>query len=116
MWAISDHHHFVVAIEIPRASAARQAVHARPLVRLATHVGHFAESIASTRTFQAVLNGAGITPPHARAGKRTGHKLDALQSDISINKSSVGRALGAASLPLLANFAIDRDVLFKDAE
>jgi hypothetical protein len=28
---------------------------------------------------------------------------------------SDARALGAASLPLLANFAIDRNVLFKDA-
>lgn len=40
-------------------------------------------------------------------------------SPIAVEEGTIGsdaRALGAASLPLLANFAIDRDVLFKDAE
>jgi predicted NBD/HSP70 family sugar kinase len=69
-----------------------------------------------------VIDGAMPTAVRDRLTARVGERVEALDrrglSDVTITPGAVGadaRALGGAALPLIANFARDREVLFKDA-
>jgi predicted NBD/HSP70 family sugar kinase len=69
-----------------------------------------------------VIDGAMPTAVRNRLVSRTMHHFAALDqrglSDLTIAPGSIGpdaRAIGGAALPLIKNFARDREVLFKDA-
>ncbi len=80
-------------------------------------------SLASTLDCQAVIiDGAMPVDVRARLVAETQKRIARMNlsgiSPFSIEEGTIGfdaRAMGAASLPLFANFMIDRDVLFKDA-
>jgi predicted NBD/HSP70 family sugar kinase len=70
----------------------------------------------------AIIDGAFPPAVRSRLVERIGEKIGHVDrrglSPFGVIAGTIGsdaRALGAASLPLLANFAIDRNVLFKDA-
>jgi predicted NBD/HSP70 family sugar kinase len=87
-------------------------------------IAHAAVSVAAiTEVSDVVIDGAMPTGVRARLMQATSTALDRMnQSGISpftLTEGSVGfdaRSRGAASLPLFANFIIDRDILFKGAE
>ncbi len=69
-----------------------------------------------------IIDGAMPTNVRDRVVARTAHHFGALDqrglSDLAIARGSIGpdaRAIGGAALPLIKNFARDREVLFKDA-
>jgi predicted NBD/HSP70 family sugar kinase len=69
-----------------------------------------------------IIDGAMPTQVRDRLTARVAERVEALDrrglSDVAIMPGAVGpdaRALGGAALPLIANFARDREVLFKDA-
>ena len=90
--------------------------------RAARGIAHACAAIASiTECAEIVIDGA--MPPEVRARLVTATEqalADVNQSGITpftLREGAIGRdarALGAASLPLFANFIIDRDVLFKE--
>ncbi len=83
-----------------------------------------AASLASTLDCEAVIiDGAMPADIRARLVAAVRRSFATIKSDgispFTIEEGSIGfeaRALGAASLPLVANFMIDRDVLFKEAQ
>ena len=69
-----------------------------------------------------IIDGAMPTGVRDRLTARVSERVEALDrrglSDVAILPGAVGaeaRAIGGAALPLIANFARDREVLFKDA-
>lgn len=95
----------------------------RWIERTAGHLAELAVAATSIIDFEAVvIDGAFPAAVRARLVERTAtalHRFDGQGlSPVTIGAGSVGsdaRAIGGAALPLLANFARDRDVLFKDA-
>jgi len=91
------------------------------LSRAATGIAHAVVAVAAiTECSEAVIDGAMPTSVRARLVAATSVALSKLnQSGISsftLTEGSIGfdaRSRGAASLPLFANFIIDRDILFK---
>lgn len=89
----------------------------------ATRLAQAIAAAASVIDFSAaVIDGAFPVDVRARLVERVREKVNLIDtrglSPFEIVAGSIGsdaRAMGAASLPLLANFAIDRDVLFKEA-
>jgi predicted NBD/HSP70 family sugar kinase len=91
--------------------------------RAAQGIANACASIASiTECSEIVIDGA--MPAHVRSHlvKATAAALSSVNlsgiTAFEIREGAIGRdarALGAASLPLFANFIIDRDVLFKEA-
>ena len=70
-----------------------------------------------------IIDGAFPAAVRSRLVERTRTKLDTLDrqglSPFTVVEGAIGsdaRVMGGASIPLLANFAIDRDVLFKENE
>ncbi len=91
--------------------------------RTAGHLAELAVAAASIIDFEAVvIDGAFPAEVRARLRERTARAQARFDpqglSPLVIGEGSVGsdaRAIGGAALPLLANFARDRDVLFKEA-
>ncbi len=91
--------------------------------RTAGHLAELAVAATAIIDFEAVIiDGAFPADVRARLVERTTSataKFDPQGlTPVTIHPGSIGsdaRAIGGAALPLLANFARDRDVLFKDA-
>jgi predicted NBD/HSP70 family sugar kinase len=91
--------------------------------RTAGHLAELAVAAAAIIDFEAVvIDGAFPASVRTRLRERTARAQARFDpqglSPLVIGEGSIGsdaRAIGGAALPLLANFARDRDVLFKDA-
>ncbi len=89
----------------------------------ATAIAHAIASVASvTECSEIVIDGAMPADVRARLVGATSVALTKVNlsgiSQFTLREGGIGqdaRVLGAASLPLFANFIIDRDVLFKEA-
>jgi predicted NBD/HSP70 family sugar kinase len=93
---------------------------------LETAAANLAQAVAAAASVidfsAAVIDGAFPASVRGQLVERVREKINLIDtrglSPFDIVTGSIGsdaRAMGAASLPLLANFAIDRDVLFKEA-
>ncbi len=99
------------------------AVLERWIERTAGHLAELAVAATSIIDFEAVvIDGAFPAGVRARLVERTVRAVGRFDgqglSAVTVCAGSVGsdaRAIGGAALPLLANFARDRDVLFKEA-
>jgi predicted NBD/HSP70 family sugar kinase len=88
----------------------------------AQSLAHAIAASASVIDFSAIIIDGAFPPAvRDRLVDRVRRKIDSVDTRglapfqiISGTLGSDARAMGAASLPLLANYAIDRDVLFKD--
>ncbi len=93
------------------------------ILQAAEGIAHACASIASViECSEIVIDGAMPARVRRKLVEATQHVLTTVNlsgiSRFTLREGAIGRdarALGAASLPLFANFIIDRDVLFKEA-
>jgi predicted NBD/HSP70 family sugar kinase len=99
-------------------------VHLEAWIEEASHALAYASVAAmSVIDFAAiVIDGAMPTSVRDRLTARVAARVEALDrrglSDVAVTPGAIGaeaRAIGGAALPLITNFARDREVLFKDA-
>jgi predicted NBD/HSP70 family sugar kinase len=99
-------------------------VHLDAWIEEASHALAYASVAAiSVIDFEAiVIDGAMPTDVRNRLTARVAERVEALDrrglSDVAVMSGAIGaeaRAIGGAALPLIASFARDREVLFKDA-